>query len=74
LKALRALAGMVVLSGYAHRLYDEALHDWRRHEFAAFADGARPRTEVLWINPAAAAALDREHAGGTTPLFARSAE
>jgi DNA adenine methylase len=48
-----SLAGMVVLSGYANPLYDEALHDWRRIEFAAHADGARPRTEVLWINPAA---------------------
>jgi hypothetical protein len=25
----------------------------------ALADGARPRLEVLWINPAACAALDR---------------
>lgn len=74
LEALRGLAGMVVLSGYAHPLYDLALSDWRRHEFPAFADGARPRTEVLWINPAAATALDCQHAGSTTPLFARSAE
>lgn len=62
LETLRGLIGMVVLSGYAHPLYDESLHDWRRIEFAALADGARPRTEVLWINPAAAAALDREKA------------
>jgi DNA adenine methylase len=60
LETLRGLIGMVVLSGYAHPLYDEALHDWRRIEFAALADGARPRTEVLWINPACAAALDHE--------------
>jgi hypothetical protein len=33
--------------------------------------GARPRIEVLWINHAAAVALDREHGGSTTPLFAR---
>jgi DNA adenine methylase len=58
LDMLRDLTGMVVLSGYAHPLYDQALHDWRRIEFAALADGARPRTEVLWINPACAAALD----------------
>lgn len=57
LEVLRSLTGMVVLSGYAHPLYDEALHDWHRIEFAALADGARPRTEVLWINPAGAAAL-----------------
>lgn len=58
LETLRALMGMVVLSGYANPLYDETLHDWRRVEFKAMADGARPRTEVLWINPACAAALD----------------
>lgn len=60
LEALRSLIGMVVLSGYAHPLYDAALHDWRRIEFKAYADGARPRTEVLWVNPTAAAALDHE--------------
>lgn len=75
LSQLKALRGMVLVSGYAHPLYDEQLGDWRRVERAALADGARPRTEVLWINPACAAALDREHAGiGVTPLFARVAE
>ncbi|WP_316172430.1 DNA adenine methylase [Bradyrhizobium sp. SZCCHNRI2049] len=67
---LNTLRGMVLVSGYAHPLYDEHLGGWRRVECAALADGARPRTEVLWINPACAAALDREHAGiGVTPLF-----
>lgn len=65
---LRGLAGMVVLSGYPHALYDRVLADWRRLTKKAFADGARERLEVLWINPAAAAALDRERAAG--PLFA----
>lgn len=60
LETLLGLVGMVVLSGYAHKLYDDALRDWRRIEFTAMADGARPRTEVLWINPAAASALDRD--------------
>lgn len=60
LDAVRSLAGMVVLSGYSTALYDDALADWRRIEFKAFADGARERTEVLWLNPACAAALDRE--------------
>jgi DNA adenine methylase len=59
IEVLRRLSGMVVLSGYAHPLYDSTLEDWRRIEFSAFADGARPRTEVLWINPQACAALDR---------------
>jgi len=71
LGAVRDLKGMVVLSGYAHGLYDAALDDWRRVEFKAYADGAREREEVLWINPAAVARLDRDRAGiGVTPLFA----
>lgn len=70
LEALRGLTGMVVLSGYPHPLYDAALQGWRRVERAALADGARERTEVLWINPAAAAALDRHAGGHGAPLFA----
>lgn len=74
LETLRGLVGMVVLSGYPHPLYDAALSDWRRVEREALADGARPRTEVLWINPACAAALDssrhRHAAGQGMPLFA----
>lgn len=57
---LRELRGMVVLSGYPSPLYDDALPDWRRVEREALADGARPRIEVLWINPACAVALDRQ--------------
>lgn len=54
LRQLRALRGAVVLSGYPHPLYDETLADWQRVERKAHADGARERTEVLWLNPAAA--------------------
>lgn len=50
---LRGLQGMVILSGYPHPLYDEALTGWRRVQRAAHADGARARTEVLWLNRAA---------------------
>jgi DNA adenine methylase len=50
---LKSLKGMVVLSGYPHPLYDDALKDWRREERIALADGAKERTEVLWINPLA---------------------
>lgn len=70
LEALRALDGMVVLSGYPAPLYDDMLPDWRRVEKEAMADGARPRTEVLWINPRACAASE----AGSLPMFARSAE
>ena len=52
------LEGAVVLSGYPHDTYDAALSGWRRIECVAHADGARDRTEVLWINPLGASALD----------------
>jgi DNA adenine methylase len=58
---LMTLEGMVVLSGYPHELYDSTLEGWRRVETPAHADGARDRTEVLWLNPACAAAVDAEH-------------
>ena len=59
LEFLKTLTGFVVLSGYPHAMYDAALVGWQRVERAALADGARARTEVLWINPRCAAALDR---------------
>lgn len=61
LEYLDTLSGMVVLSGYPHPLYDDALSGWLRVEREALADGARKRTEVLWINPRAADALRKEH-------------
>jgi len=64
---LRGLRGMVVLSGYPSALYDEALPDWQRVERKALADGASPRTEVLWINPAAASRVT------SGPLFEHAA-
>lgn len=54
---LHQVRGMVVLSGYPSALYDELYGDWVHVERAAMADGAEPRTEVLWINPAARAAM-----------------
>lgn len=66
---LDELDGMVMLSGYADPLYDERLADWRRETTKAYADGAREREEVLYLNPACAAALDAEAAGHGTPLF-----
>jgi DNA adenine methylase len=67
LNFLQQLRGFVILSGYPDPLYDEALAHWRRVERRAHADGARERVEVLWINPAAAAAI---RAGATAgPLF-----
>ncbi len=51
LHALNESNGMVVLSGYPSPIYDDALQGWRRLEKKTMADGARPRTEVLWCSP-----------------------
>lgn len=53
LTVLKGLKGKVILSGYASSLYDDSLCDWKRVSCDTFADGALPRTEILWINSAA---------------------
>jgi len=53
---LDGLQGMVMLSGYPHDIYDDRLKHWTRITRKALADGAKARTEVLWLNPAAAQA------------------
>jgi DNA adenine methylase len=60
LNRLMTLKGMVILSGYPSPIYDSLLSDWRRVEILALADGARPRTECLWLNKKCASALDGE--------------
>jgi DNA adenine methylase len=60
LEALDAHPGPVLLSGYRCALYDGRLAHWRRLERAAIAEGGRRRTEALWLNPVAVAALGRE--------------
>lgn len=62
---LTGLSGAVVLSGYPAPLYDGALAGWRRVTKEARADGAKKRTECLWLNPLAA--------GASACLFTRSA-
>ena len=52
-----ASSAMIVLSGYPDPRYDNALSGWRRSACAARAHRNSPRTEVLWINPPAAARL-----------------
>jgi len=48
--ALRQLQGRVVVAGYWAEPYVSALADWRVESRRAWADGARPRQEVLWLN------------------------
>jgi DNA adenine methylase len=60
---LHAVKGMVVLSGYPCDLYDKELYaDWVRVERQAFADGAKQRTEVVWMNQHCAKALADQEA------------
>lgn len=49
---VKQLNGMVAISGYLTDLYHDHLSGggWRRFDFKAFADGARERTESLWMN------------------------
>jgi DNA adenine methylase len=51
---IKTLRGMVVLSGYASTLYDDALDGWVRVEKRAMKDSAGTATEVLWLNAEAA--------------------
>jgi DNA adenine methylase len=49
----RSMVGSVVISGYHSELYEDLYRGWVRVERPALADGARPRTEVLWLSPRA---------------------
>lgn len=51
-RALSELHGAVVVSGYPSALYSNLYRGWDRVERSALADGARARTEVLWIKHA----------------------
>lgn len=53
---IQCLKGGAIVSGYPSPLYDRLLRGWERIERAAHADGARARTEVIWVNPHASAA------------------
>jgi DNA adenine methylase len=59
LAAIMDLDGMVAISGYRHPIYDAALASWQRFDVAAHADGARARTESLWLNRAAVQAREQ---------------
>lgn len=59
LRVLNGLAGMVALSGYRCELYDDELREWTRHDRSYRVNGAGSRIESLWLNPAAAEALER---------------
>lgn len=49
--ALLNLKGMIVVSGYRCELYDQLFAGWQRIDRGSHADGARDRTESLWVSP-----------------------
>lgn len=62
---MHSVKGMVIISGYSCDLYNLDLYaGWERHEKETMADGANPRTEVLWINPACSKAIDTSRSQG----------
>lgn len=66
---LHDLSAMVVLSGYPSDLYAELYDGWESFDRKAMADRGGERTEVVWLNPACSAALQRSRGG----LFAEVA-
>ena len=54
LETLDEHPGPVLLSGYAHPVYDDRLKDWKRITRDVTAEAGAKRQEVLWINPVAA--------------------
>jgi DNA adenine methylase len=64
---LHGCDGMVLLSGYESDLYDELYGDWRCYQRSVRTNGnnGRMASELLWLNPAAAIALERQN----YPLF-----
>jgi DNA adenine methylase len=67
LDALDRHPGPVVLSGYAHPLYDNRLADWQRQTKVMLAEKGNLREEILWLNPVCVERL------GYGPLFAQEA-
>jgi DNA adenine methylase len=47
---LLSFDGMVIISGYESTLYNNFYANWVKVEKDAYADGAKKRKEILWIN------------------------
>lgn len=63
LKALKAVSGMVVVSGYDHPLYNHELRSWKKvttNARISSSRGTAVRQECLWINPACENALEQQ--------------
>lgn len=63
LVALKGCEGMAIISGYDNEIYREVIPDWRMvsvGHLASAGKGVKKTTEILWLNPKAADALDKE--------------
>jgi DNA adenine methylase len=84
LDVLMSAQGMVALSGYPHKDYDDALKGWVRHDFDLECAAGRTRgsvenrvaggidtgrTECVWINPALQKRLKTEAVPQACSLF-----
>lgn len=59
LTVLNGLGGMVALSGYRVKVYDDVLAGWERHDRRVRVNSNGYRVESLWLNPAAVEAVER---------------
>lgn len=50
LRCIRTLPCMVMISGYASRMYSNALKSWHEVTYEAMTRGGRKATEHLWLN------------------------
>ena len=50
-QTLNECRGYVIVSGYRCDLYDQLFGGWQRIDKATHADGAKDRTESLWLSP-----------------------
>lgn len=55
---VQELRGMVILSGYPSKLYDQLYQGWDRIEKQALTTGGSHRTEILWLSPNTSKALE----------------
>jgi DNA adenine methylase len=49
--ALHRVNGYVILSGYRSELYDKLFNGWTLIDRGSYADGAKKRTETLYLSP-----------------------
>jgi DNA adenine methylase len=52
-RVVHEVAGMVIISGYNCKLYQELFSRWTRFDIDHIVDGGNRRVESIWLNPAA---------------------